>query len=244
VTRDCKPPQPSQCRLTPLTLTAHLTVVSFEAACPISQLYPEIMENMYIYEPLKSPLSIRILELFPAKTRNARLRCQLKEGILGTHEPRTVSSINDNSAQPDGFNYEALSYAWESQILDRPVIVRCENGVEQILLISCNVEAALRRLRLKTERRRLWIDSTCIDQSSIPERNTQVAHMDDIYRSAQRVLVWLGEGNAAVVKTIRFIKELGTEGKWNGRKLLDRRRSQFMRGSAGELWRFRLTVLS
>ncbi|KAJ2896626.1 hypothetical protein MKZ38_005384 [Zalerion maritima] len=43
----------------------------------------------------------------------------------------------------------------------------------------------------------LWADSICIDQTDggLPERNAQVAVMGDIYRRAEDVLVWLGEGN-------------------------------------------------
>jgi hypothetical protein len=38
----------------------------------------------------------------------------------------------------------------------------------------------------------LWIDALCIDQKNIPERNTQVAIMRDIYKSSQRIIIWLG----------------------------------------------------
>lgn len=40
-----------------------------------------------------------------------------------------------------------------------------------------------------------WIDQICVDQSNIPERNSQVSLMRDIYSRAERVTVWLG--NAA-----------------------------------------------
>jgi len=36
-------------------------------------------------------------------------------------------------------------------------------------------------------------DSVCIDQSSIAERNHQVALMADIYRKCKRCLIWLGQ---------------------------------------------------
>ncbi|KAH6991940.1 heterokaryon incompatibility protein-domain-containing protein [Fusarium venenatum] len=39
----------------------------------------------------------------------------------------------------------------------------------------------------------LWIDAICISQDDIPERNSQVAMMSQIYGSAQSVLAWLGE---------------------------------------------------
>jgi len=38
----------------------------------------------------------------------------------------------------------------------------------------------------------LWIDSICIDQKNVPEKNAQVAMMGQIFEKAKRVLVWLG----------------------------------------------------
>jgi hypothetical protein len=40
----------------------------------------------------------------------------------------------------------------------------------------------------------LWIDQLCIDQSSIEEKNHQVAQMGAIFSKAIEVLVWLGKG--------------------------------------------------
>jgi hypothetical protein len=38
----------------------------------------------------------------------------------------------------------------------------------------------------------MWIDAVCIDQSSVSERNYQVAQMGAIYAAAALVIVWLG----------------------------------------------------
>lgn len=38
----------------------------------------------------------------------------------------------------------------------------------------------------------LWVDSICINQADIPERNAQVAKMATIYTSAVSVVAWLG----------------------------------------------------
>jgi len=40
----------------------------------------------------------------------------------------------------------------------------------------------------------LWIDAICINQESIAERSQQVPIMGDIYKTAQRVFIWLGKG--------------------------------------------------
>jgi hypothetical protein len=39
------------------------------------------------------------------------------------------------------------------------------------------------------------VDAICIDQSSDEERNQQVTMMQEIYGSAARVIVWLGESS-------------------------------------------------
>jgi hypothetical protein len=41
----------------------------------------------------------------------------------------------------------------------------------------------------------MWIDQCCINQTDIPERNSQVLIMRDIYRGASETLVWLGEAD-------------------------------------------------
>ena len=41
----------------------------------------------------------------------------------------------------------------------------------------------------------LWVDQVCIDQSTVAERNHQVAQMSRIFRQAERVLIWLGLNN-------------------------------------------------
>lgn len=42
-----------------------------------------------------------------------------------------------------------------------------------------------------------WIDTLCIDQQSIAERNHQVRWMSEIYRGASRVVVWLNDPKIA-----------------------------------------------
>jgi hypothetical protein len=61
------------------------------------------------------------------------------------------------------------------------------------LLLTRSCEAALRQVHLVNDVRILWIDSVCIDQTSIHERNHQVGIIGDVYAFAERVLVWLGE---------------------------------------------------
>jgi hypothetical protein len=58
--------------------------------------------------------------------------------------------------------------------------------------VMANLADALRHLRLASVSRTLWIDYLCINQGSIQDRNIQVGRMDEIYRTASTVIVWLG----------------------------------------------------
>lgn len=49
----------------------------------------------------------------------------------------------------------------------------------------------------------LWIDQLCIDQSSIDEKNHQVAQMGAIFSEAIEVLVWLGKGTDGTEEAVR-----------------------------------------
>jgi hypothetical protein len=41
----------------------------------------------------------------------------------------------------------------------------------------------------------IWIDQLSINQNDIPERNSQVAQMDKVYRSAKETIAWLGSND-------------------------------------------------
>ncbi|KUJ16943.1 HET-domain-containing protein, partial [Mollisia scopiformis] len=62
----------------------------------------------------------------------------------------------------------------------------------QTILITPNLLSALARLHDDIKTTPIWIDALCIHQESATERSAQVARMDSIYRSAQKVIIWLG----------------------------------------------------
>ncbi|KAE9367241.1 HET-domain-containing protein, partial [Stipitochalara longipes BDJ] len=97
--------------------------------------------------------------------------------------------------------YEALSYVWGQSTEQKQIMC---NGTP--FPVTGNLRAALRRLRRPDESRVLWIDQICIDQENIPERNQQVQIMRDIYRGAERVLIWLGEEEDDSDLAMDFIK--------------------------------------
>ncbi|KAI4217694.1 MAG: hypothetical protein LQ351_000290 [Letrouitia transgressa] len=125
----------------------------------------------YRYDPLPAGGWTRILELYPG---TGFIECSL-----------TSEKIVDLS-----LSFEALSYTWGSDALEKKVGIKC-NGCA--LSIGSNLASALTHIRNEIEPRRLWADAVCINQSDTHERSLQVQHMGDIYANAQRVLIWIGE---------------------------------------------------
>ncbi|KAK5683973.1 hypothetical protein LTS10_003837 [Elasticomyces elasticus] len=85
--------------------------------------------------------------------------------------------------------FEALSYVWGSLMFGKKVYLKGLGA----LSITNNLHDALRRLRRRDEKRCLWIDALCVNQSDPLERASQVLLMKQIYSTAHRVVIWLGE---------------------------------------------------
>jgi hypothetical protein len=141
----------------------------------------------YQHQSLNGSRNTRLVWLAPSADVPSPLHCRLSEVSL------------DEPPQ-----YEALSYSWDSQNRDGTIL--CSNLA---LKITTNCEAALRHLRHPSQPRVLWVDSICIDQSSIPEKNQQISVMMDIYAKAQRVLVWLGEATDSSDLAMRNLLDFG-----------------------------------
>jgi hypothetical protein len=62
------------------------------------------------------------------------------------------------------------------------------------VMVTGNLDQALRRLRLATKNRALWADAVCINQSDNKEKATQIPLMAKVYRGVSRVLAWLDGG--------------------------------------------------
>lgn len=143
-----------------------------------------LIPNDYPYVALDAnPREIRLLVLLPGKF-NDQVECVLKHISL--------------SESPQ---YEALSYCW-GDLQSRKLISLDGHH----FLATESLEIALRYLRCQDTPRTLWIDAICINQADDPERSQQVGLMGNIYRSARRVTVWLGEeeGNEETGRDGRF----------------------------------------
>ena len=127
-------------------------------------------------------LQVRLLQLLPG-TGDDPVRCKLVV--------RRVTAFS---------KYEALSYTWGGVETAETMTV---NGLPHN--ITTNLWAALWYLRHKSRRRRLWVDAVCIDQTNLSERASQVMEMGQIYRNAERVLLWLGPGDPDTDMALRYV---------------------------------------
>lgn len=133
----------------------------------------------YQYNPLSTPQTIRLLHLSPSPNPTTPL--------YGTFQPADLTSDNPSE-------FGALSYVWGEP---SPSAGTIQIDDSDLPLPTTNLAAALRRFRLPSQPRFIWVDAICINQADVSERNTQVALMGDIYRVAKMTLAWLGHDDDA-----------------------------------------------
>ncbi|KAK4149144.1 heterokaryon incompatibility protein-domain-containing protein [Chaetomidium leptoderma] len=184
--------------------------------------------------PSTSPTPIRLLSLHPGP---------FSSPIRGTITTTTLTSPP---------RYDALSYTWSTYDSNNNNNNNNNNSPEppppptknatlliltppnhqpttppqwQTLPITANCAAALRRLRLETKPRMVWVDQVCINQDyegdhddgddggeDGREKGRQVAVMDQIFCGARRVVVYTGEnGGAGTDGLFDWVNGLGEE---------------------------------
>jgi len=101
--------------------------------------------------------------------------------------------------------YKAVSYtrATESGDPSRSQLVYID---DKVLCVTKNCEVALRRLRFRNALRTPWIDTICVNQSNVVERNHQVGLMDQIYQRAARVHICIEQTLEHVKGCIQWLK--------------------------------------
>jgi len=139
---------------------------------------------------------IRLLDLLPySDDGDSQIKCDIRVASL-TDEPQ----------------YEALSYVWGNSAILKIIEV---SG--RPVSITTNLHNALRRVRLPSMKRTLWIDQLCINQWDREEKIAQIALMRIIYSKCSCVLLWMGEVREdipladakAAVDIIRYLSEAG-----------------------------------
>jgi hypothetical protein len=86
-------------------------------------------------------------------------------------------------------DYAALSYTWGTAAPSIPIVLH-----GKVALVSENLYLALLHLR-KRSVTLIWVDALCINQEDLAERARQVSHMEEVYRRASLVWVWLGDSD-------------------------------------------------
>ncbi|RTE76907.1 hypothetical protein BHE90_008638 [Fusarium euwallaceae] len=169
---------------------------SIEDEHPADGTLPDRIRNELIGEPYEytdlndGPDSIRLLELLPG-TRQDDIVCNLVEYSLD-------SRLRE---------YDALSYVWGDKSNLTPIQIN-----ERTLMVTTNLRTALLNIRKLDQPCTLWVDAVCIDQTQVLERNHQVSIMADIYRSATRTIIWMGDSRPAYTKkAFAMLNELAAE---------------------------------
>ena len=103
-------------------------------------------------------------------------------------------------------HYAALSYVWGHPDTRTAAQVHI-NGCS--FTIGSNFHDALVQLYRSDVRSWLWVDSICINQSDMEEKNVQVAQMRTIFSWADRVYIWLGPGSIETAKAMDFATRIG-----------------------------------
>ena len=88
------------------------------------------------------------------------------------------------------------------------------------LPIQANLMAALRHLRQPSRSRTLWINAICINQKDNDEKSIQIQQMAIIYKSARRVVIWLGlaaNDSQLALRTLQYLSRQ-YEGTIDGRR--------------------------
>lgn len=121
--------------------------------------------------------------------------------------------------------YEALSYVWGST--ENPVDIQVGPNTEvctgrtnfgadlRTIAVTRNLAEALPYLRYTDRPRILWIDAICVNQQDSKERGLQVKRMGNLYRLADRVVVWLGPEKNDSGWGIRILDQLSSQIKVN-----------------------------
>lgn len=152
----------------------------------------------YKYGPLHPAKNqIRVLRICPGQPSDD-LRC-----------------IMDHITLDQPAAYQALSYAWHDPTLFPDEGRQPSENVQiddKFMKVGKNIASFLRTMRMKKpDSGWWWIDSICINQSDVRERNSQVHRIRKIYQCAQQVVVWLGPLVHDSNRAIDFLKFVFTD---------------------------------
>ncbi|KAH8433983.1 HET domain-containing protein [Aspergillus melleus] len=131
------------------------------------------LEHSYLYQPLKSKGSIRLL----------RLEAENKDDM-------TISgALEEVSLDDCNIEYIGLSYTWGSSL--KPFKLRTNLGF--IALTASLYFAIVQMLRDTNGPRVIWVDAVSINQEDESEKAGQIEILHEIFRQAAGILGWVGK---------------------------------------------------
>lgn len=142
------------------------------------------MAENSVYRPLRdNGHEIRVLRLEPSSdSSDNSLKCRLE--YIPLHD-NSATTVERDIIPP----YIALSYTWGNPRDTVPLQV---DGTT--VMVTRNLHDALTAIRYEPQISSfsVWADAVCINQDDMKERNREVKRMSEVYRSASRVVIWLG----------------------------------------------------
>jgi hypothetical protein len=109
----------------------------------------------------------------------------------------SLFTVNLREAPP----FEALSYCWGGSEFRNAVQIG-----KQSVSIPTGLFEALGALRDPTSERLIWADAICINQRDWEERGAQVNIMDEIYKNADSVAIYLGQPTDRTEEGMRLLR--------------------------------------
>jgi hypothetical protein len=132
--------------------------------------------------------------------------------LLQVQPGNTLSTISCDFLYVDlgsAKDYAALSYTWGTAAPSIPIQLH-----GKVTLVSENLYLALLHLR-KRGVTLIWVDALCINQEDLAERARQVSHMEEVYRKASLVWVWLGDNDESSELAFDELHGLGQHLDWD-----------------------------
>lgn len=165
--------------------------------------------------------------------RDDQCRLLIIKPGTGDEEIKTKLLVLFDKQLGDKHKYEALSYHWGSDGSDRFAVLIEDSTTQKPpksfltnpftrakgfispkrttykrLRVKPNLYAALKHLRNATRSIALWVDALCINQSDEVEKQVQVIKMAQVYRKAESVCIWLGQGDYKSQRAMEFIPKV------------------------------------
>jgi hypothetical protein len=171
---------------------------------------------------------IRLLELLPTVEKTHGLQFKLRHFPIYACPPyiavsyRWGTSPLTKAVTIDGGEYHIREVVFDLFIQLQLMSSRIESGSEefgsggkQTSRTSIGPPARATSLSPSTQISILyWVDSICIDQGNVEERNHQVTRMRAVYSGAQIVYAWLGPATEKTSFAMNFIRYVNVNRRW------------------------------